>query len=89
MRASDADAADGAEAAGADVEDAGMNVPLSEYSTDGVKCPFCGCVFTPDEAYYYNENGYLFECAECTATFKVQPFCSWSWTSRAITWERG
>ena len=59
------------------------------FSTDGVACPFCGYLFVPDENYYYNESGYIFDCPECEAVFKVQPFCSWSWTSRAITFEDG
>ena len=57
------------------------------FNTDGVECPFCGHVSVPDEAFYYNQSGYVLDCGECEREFNVQPVCLWSWTSRAITWD--
>jgi DNA-directed RNA polymerase subunit RPC12/RpoP len=54
------------------------------YSTDGIKCPCCGYTETPDEASYYDQGGYDFECSECEAKFTVVPYASWSWTSRPL-----
>jgi hypothetical protein len=60
----------------------------AEVSHDGPQCPFCQAIFTPDENFFYNEYGYNLDC-DCGGTFKVQPMCSWTWFSRAITFEEG
>lgn len=57
------------------------------YSTQGPVCPFCERMFTPDENYYFDENGYDLDCDECGGVFHVRPDASWSWSSRAKTFE--
>ena len=57
-------------------------------NSDGPECPFCGELITPDENFFYNEYGYQLEC-NCGGVFKVQPLCSWTWYSNAITFEEG
>lgn len=50
------------------------------YSNDGPECPNCGFTFTPDDSYYYDENGYTEdECPDCKAKFKVEVHHSVSW----------
>jgi hypothetical protein len=61
--------------------------PLEGFSTEGPVCPCCGSQRTPDEASYYDESGFELECDECGTAFTVQPFASWSWTSRPIVKE--
>jgi hypothetical protein len=57
---------------------------MSTFSTDGPKCPYCGWQDRPDDSFYYNESGFVMQCEEldCGKKFKVQPYCSWSWTTR-------
>lgn len=62
--------------------------PKQEYSTEGPVCPFCQVVFTPDENYFYNESGFVMDC-DCGGHFHVRPECSWSWDTRARTFEEG
>lgn len=64
-----------------------MSHVKSEYSTEGPTCPYCGWVRRSDENHLYDENGYELECERCEATFEVRPDVSWSWTTKAKTWE--
>lgn len=39
----------------------------------GPECPYCGFVFTPDDAIYYDRYKYTEEtCPECGKQFKVK-----------------
>lgn len=50
------------------------------YSTDGPKCPHCGHVATPDEAYFFDAGRYTEDtCGECSQPFTVQVHHSISW----------
>lgn len=62
--------------------------PKEGWSTNGPVCPFCDNEITPDEAHYYDESGYDLEC-DCGGHFRVRPHCSWSWSTRAKTFEDG
>jgi hypothetical protein len=44
-------------------------------------------MFTPDENYYFDESGFDLDCDECGGVFHVRPDASWSWSSRAKTFE--
>jgi uncharacterized Zn finger protein len=57
-------------------------------STEGPVCPWCSALWTTDEAFYFDENGYELECDECGAVFAVEPCASWSWTSHLIVKKR-
>ena len=57
------------------------------YSNDGPVCPFCHQLITPDENFYFNEYGYDLDCDGCGGVFHVRPDCTWSWSSRAKTFE--
>jgi transposase-like protein len=63
-------------------EDAASVEP--SFSTDGPTCPHCKATYTPDEGFYFDQNGYEMECDGCGEKFSVQPDCSWSWVGRPI-----
>lgn len=54
---------------------------MSEYSTDGPICPYCGFEHTPDDPDYYNDSNTSFECGECEKSFAVMIDHTTSWTT--------
>lgn len=55
------------------------------YSTDGPKCPHCGHVQTPDEAFYFDGRRYEKDtCGNCDRPYLVEVEHSTSWTCRPV-----
>ena len=52
-----------------------------EYSSDGVKCPYCQHKRKTDVETDYTEDGFEEECEECDKKFYVSGNQFWSWTS--------
>ena len=65
-----------------------MPRPKHEIGSNGPICPFCEAVFTPDEAFFYDEGGFDLEC-DCGGHFNVRPASSWLWSTQAKTFEDG
>lgn len=65
----------------------GPLIVKSDFSNVGPKCPHCGYVQTPDENFYFNQDGYDLDCADCGGWFEVRPEIAVSWATRAKTFE--
>jgi hypothetical protein len=55
---------------------------MVEYSSEGMKCPYCKYITSPVSTEDYNEYGFDLKCDECEKTFYVMPSCSWTWITK-------
>lgn len=51
------------------------------YSTQGMQCPHCQHVNTPDDAGDYNEDTHEQWCESCSEVFETSCYVTHSWTS--------
>jgi hypothetical protein len=51
------------------------------YSTDGIVCPQCETLISPDSSSDYNQTGFDLMCNECETKFNVVPHVVWSWST--------
>lgn len=51
------------------------------YSEEGIICPLCAHIHSPDEAFFYDEAGFDFNCESCNASLRVQPDTSTWWST--------
>lgn len=52
------------------------------WSQEGMQCPYCNNVNTPDDAMDYHEDEVTQYCSECDKQFTSTCFVTHSWTSR-------
>ena len=60
------------------------DAPKTTDSTEGMICPYCNTLWSPDSSSDYNESGFDLDCDDCGGTFHVEPSASWLWLCRPV-----
>lgn len=50
-------------------------------SNRGPVCPFCQHLHVADEAFFYEEEGFDYDCHSCEQSFRVAVYTRTTWTS--------
>jgi len=57
--------------------------PIDTYNEEGLECPVCHEVTSPDEPGYYDEGGYEWQCPSCGASLYVETYTTVGWAIEA------